>query len=70
MQGPPLRIAQRADALEENADDVHGGKGGSPARHRPQHAISGAGIAIFGIERVGALGPRRPQPTAEPKPQC
>ena len=52
MDLPPLRIAQRRNALEQHPQRRHRTERTDQAHHRTEHAGIGASIAIFRIERI------------------
>ena len=45
-------IAKSAHARQQHLDRLQRGKGADPSRHRAQHAVIGAGVAILGIEGI------------------
>ncbi len=52
MQLAPLRIAQPAYAIKQHADRLHCCEAADPTGHGAQHAVLGAGVAVFGVERI------------------
>ena len=52
MNAAPLRIAERGHPCEQQPDCLKRRKSPGPARHRAQHAVLGAAVAVVGVEGV------------------